>query len=733
MPFTVLKEIFGFDSFRPGQEEVIRAVLDGRDTLAVMPTGGGKSLCYQVPALMREGLTVIVSPLISLMKDQVDSLLQSAVEGAATLHSGISPEERWEVERKVRAGEIRMLYVAPERLRSLEFVLTLRRTGVGLFVVDEAHCISEWGHDFRPDYLFLPRVVRDLGSPPVLALTATATPRVRQDILRSLRMREPKVVVTSFNRPNLTYRVLSAKDKKDKLPLILGVIRNSPPPGIIYGTTRKECEELAAKLKNAGVNADYYHAGMDATERSDVQERFMTDELDVVVATVAFGMGVDKPNVRFVIHASVPGSLPAYTQEAGRAGRDGEPSECVVLYRGADLGRRKRLVTINAAGVEEVQSFFRALSRMASGGRINVPPGSLSSSGGIDPDLGGSLLGGLEEAGLLSRGYDLWGDVEVRRVDEEPEGLREEVARVHAALPGEGSTIALPELARRADVRPVVAQTALFKLMADGIVEVLPRGSLVDIRLKNESLDEGSRRSITARLKSRTRVAYDQIRTVETYATLTTCRREHLLRHFGDTQQVAPCGGCDVCLGEADEAVTLSRLASATAQASIPVADRTLVPVEETNGAAGVLDTELFERLRTWRGDQARRQQVPAYVVLHNSHLEEIARRKPQTIHELGSIKGVGLRRAARYGDELLALVRGEELELQEESQSPALDYRRHLEVAERFLRSGNGAAAVPELARALEIGGEEAKRAVDILLARSSSSDSRSEIHTRS
>jgi ATP-dependent DNA helicase RecQ len=724
VPLTVLKEVFGFDSFRPGQEEVIRAVLDGRDTLAVMPTGGGKSLCYQVPALMREDLTVIVSPLISLMKDQVDSLLQSAVEGAATLHSGLSPEERWEVERKVRTGEIRMLYIAPERLRSLEFVLTLRRTGVGLFVVDEAHCISEWGHDFRPDYLFLPRVVRDLGAPPVLALTATATPRVRQDILNSLKMREPKVVVTNFNRPNLTYRVLPAKEKKDKLPLILGVIRRSPSPGIIYGTTRKECEELAASLRRTGVNAGHYHAGMDAAERSSVQERFMTEELDVVVATVAFGMGVDKPNVRFVIHASVPGSLPAYLQESGRAGRDGESSECVVLHRGADLGRRKRLVTIGAAGANEVQSFFRALCMVANAGRVNVPSATLNSLGGVEPDLAGTLLGGLEEEGLLSRGYDLWGEVEVRRVDEEPEGLREEISRVHAALPGEGA-ISLPELARRADVRPVAAQTALFKLMADGIVEALPRGSLVDVRLRRENLDGGSRQSIAARLKSRTRAAYDQIRTVETYVTLATCRREHLLRHFGDRQEVAPCAGCDVCLGEANETLTLGRT-PATAQASIPVVARVPMPMEEANGATGAppaaVDTGLFERLRAWRGEQARRQQVPAYVVLHNSHLEEIARHKPRSVHELGSIKGIGLRRAARYGDELLALVRGEEPahpgESQEESQGPAPDYRRHLEAAERLLRSGSGAAAVPELVRALEVGGEEAKRAVDILLA---------------
>ena len=286
--------------------------------------------------------------MISLMKDQIDSLLQSSVRGRP--HS--TPALAEELGRSRRRCGPR----DPDALRgprtppSLEFVLALRKAGVGLFVVDEAHCISEWGHDFRPDYLFLPRVVRDLGNPPVLALTATATPRVRQDILRSLGMREPKVVVTSFNRPNLTYRILSARDKKDKLPLILNVIRSSPPPGIIYGTTRKECEELAASLKRAGVNAAHYHAGLGAAERSSVQERFMTDEIDVVVATIAFGMGVDKSNVRFVIHASVPGSLPAYIQEAGRAGRDGEPSECVVLYRGADLGRRKRLVTINAAG-----------------------------------------------------------------------------------------------------------------------------------------------------------------------------------------------------------------------------------------------------------------------------------------------------------------------------------------------------------------------------------------------
>ena len=708
MPQGVLKEIFGFDSFRPGQEAVIRAVLEGRDTLAVMPTGGGKSLCYQIPALMQESLTVIVSPLISLMKDQVDSLLQSSVADAAALHSGLSPEERWEVERKVRTGEIRMLYVAPERLRSLEFVLSLRRAGVGLFVVDEAHCISEWGHDFRPDYLFLPRAVRDLGSPPVLALTATATPRVRQDIRRSLGMRDPHVEVTSFNRPNLTYRVVPA-EKKEKLARILDVIRSSPPPGIVYATTRKECEELAAELRSSGVDAAAYHAGMGAARRNEVQERFMTDEVGVVVATIAFGMGVDKPNVRFVIHAAVPGSLPAYIQESGRAGRDGERAECVVLYRGADIGRRKRLVTLNTSGEDEVSSFFRALVGVEREGRVNAPFGSLAALGGVEPDAAGIVLGSLENSGLVSRGYDLWSEVEVHRLDEEPGDLREEVSAVHAALPGAGS-VGLPELARKVGLRPAVVQGAVYRMMVDGVAEVVPRGALVDVRLKTTSLDEESRRDIASRLKGRAQAAYAQIRDVESYANLSACRREHLLRHFGDTEEVAPCSGCDFCLGEVHQAPKTVVATGAGASG---------------NGSPAGVDADLFERLRSWRGEKAREQKVPAYVVLHNSHLEEISASKPRTIQELGSIKGVGLRRAARYGEELLALVNGDvrgappTSEPSTSEPAGANGYRSHLEAAAGFLGDGRGADAVPELARALQLGGEEARREIDQLLAR--------------
>jgi ATP-dependent DNA helicase RecQ len=264
----------------------------------------------------------------------------------------------------------------------------------------------------------------------------------------------------------------------------------------------------------------------------------------------------------------------------------------------------------------------------------------------------------------------------------------------------------LPELARRAGVRPAVAQGAVYRMMVDGTAEVIPRGSVVDVRLKTSTLDARSSRTIAARLKSRASAAYAQIRDVETYTTLTTCRREHLLRHFGDTEPVAPCGACDVCLGEAETPDTPSRVPSEPLLTGPSDGD--------LNGPVSTMDRNLFEKLKRWRSEQARRQQVPAYVVLHNSHLEEIAARKPRTIHELGTIKGIGLRRAARYGEELLALVGGENISEREPERA---GYRPHLEAADRLLRSGRGAEAVPELARALELGGDEAREAVNDLL----------------
>ncbi|MEC9072860.1 MAG: ATP-dependent DNA helicase RecQ, partial [Myxococcota bacterium] len=318
---TALKEHFGFDEFRPGQRPVTEAVVEGRAVIAVMPTGAGKSLCYQLPAMLLDGLTLVVSPLISLMKDQVDQLRARGI-AAAYVNSTQGPEERREVLRRAEAGELSLLYVAPERFRFESAMAAIARLPVSLFVVDEAHCISEWGHDFRPDYLRLGDVVKDLGVSRVAAFTATATATVRRDIQRLLGLEEPLVVVSGFLRDNLHLSVVPIRQMVQKEAALLEVIRSVTGSVVIYCATRRHCEELALRLKTLRVEAGLYHGGLSDEERNQVQDAFATDQLQVMVATNAFGMGIDKRDVRAVIHYDVPGSVEAYYQEVGRAGRD---------------------------------------------------------------------------------------------------------------------------------------------------------------------------------------------------------------------------------------------------------------------------------------------------------------------------------------------------------------------------------------------------------------------------
>ena len=330
---AVLKQYFGFRAFRPLQEEIIRDALAGRDVVALLPTGGGKSLCFQLPAVVREGLTVVVSPLIALMKDQVDALDAAGVP-ATFINSSLDGDE---VRRRLVAageGRFRLLYVAPERLMMPAFLSALRGFDVGAVAVDEAHCISEWGHDFRPEYRRLAELRDLLPGVPIMALSATATERVRVDIAVSLRLRDPRCYVASFDRPNLLYRVEAKGDATDQILALLQ--RRRDESGIVYAQTRAAVERLAERLREAGVSAAAYHAGMEAPDRSRTQEAFKRDEVRVVCATVAFGMGIDKPNVRFVVHHDLPKDLESYYQETGRAGRDGLPSECLLLFRSAD-------------------------------------------------------------------------------------------------------------------------------------------------------------------------------------------------------------------------------------------------------------------------------------------------------------------------------------------------------------------------------------------------------------
>ncbi len=338
---ATLKKYFGFASFRPLQEEIMHDALADRDVFAVLPTGGGKSLCFQLPALVRPGLTVVVSPLIALMKDQVDAL-QAAGVAATFLNSSLAAGESRPRLRGLHNGEYRLLYVAPERLMLSGFLDDLKKWNVNLFAIDEAHCISEWGHDFRPEYRQIASLRQHFPSVPVMALTATATERVREDIVKQLQLREPACYVASFNRPNLTYRVSA---KSGSYEQILSFIRARPREnGIIYCQARKTTEDLASKLTADGIKSAPYHAGLTPTERSANQDAFLRDEIRVVCATIAFGMGINKPNVRFVIHYDLPKNIEGYYQETGRAGRDGLPSECLLLFSPGDRIKQMRFI-----------------------------------------------------------------------------------------------------------------------------------------------------------------------------------------------------------------------------------------------------------------------------------------------------------------------------------------------------------------------------------------------------
>jgi len=334
----LLKRYFGFPSFRPLQREIIRATMEGRDVFALLPTGGGKSLCFQLPALIRPGLTVVVSPLIALMKDQVDALQAGGI-AATFLNSSLGAVESRKRLRGLHQHEYRLLYAAPERLMLSGVLNNLQKWNVNLIVIDEAHCISEWGHDFRPEYRQLAQLRATFPNTPMMALTATATTRVREDIVKLLQLREPQCFVASFNRPNLTYRVIAkAKPSAQALAFLRSRPRDS---GIIYCQSRKGAESVAAQLTQHGISARPYHAGLTAGQRSENQELFLRDEVRVICATIAFGLGINKPNVRFVIHYDLPKNIEGYYQETGRAGRDGLPAECLLLFSAGDVVKQQ--------------------------------------------------------------------------------------------------------------------------------------------------------------------------------------------------------------------------------------------------------------------------------------------------------------------------------------------------------------------------------------------------------
>jgi ATP-dependent DNA helicase RecQ len=400
---SALREHFGFSAFRPGQREACEAALNGRDVLVVMPTGSGKSLCYQLPALIRDDLTIVVSPLVSLMQDQVEALGSRAAGAAALVNAQQDGARNREALARAVAGETRLLYVAPERFSSPGFARALAEAEVGLFVVDEAHCVSQWGHDFRPDYFRLADAARFLGARAIFASTATATPQVATDIATRLRLRDPVKVTTGFDRPNLSFAVVPCRTAADKhRRLVAALTEPDALPAIVYAGTRAGCESMARDLEVAlGEEVIAYHAGLGRDQRAAAQRRFMADEARVVVATNAFGMGVDKANVRTVAHASVPGSVEAFYQEAGRAGRDGAPARCLLLAEQRDKGLH--VFFIERAAVDQAMfgRVVAALELRAAGDRYDLGDHDLAALTGADVEQLRALIGHLARAGVL--------------------------------------------------------------------------------------------------------------------------------------------------------------------------------------------------------------------------------------------------------------------------------------------------------------------------------------------
>ena len=354
-----LQDKFGLDGFRHPQEEIIRGILDGKDTLVIMPTGKGKSLCYQLPSILLPGVTIVISPLIALMKDQVDALEAKGIP-ASCINSSLSQQEQYAELDRIRVGEVKIVYIAPERFRNKGFLRALDGMNVSLMAIDEAHCLSQWGHDFRPDYLRLGKAVEILGRPTVAALTATATPDVRQDILDTLKLRDPALHISGFARPNLAFNVRSVSNMEAKYGHIEELIQKHQN-GIVYCATRKSVERVSDRLHAAQIDHITYHGGLSPEERDTMQNRFIQREVNVAVATNAFGMGIDRPDIRFVAHFEIPGSIEAYYQEAGRAGRDGQPSTCELLFNYADKGVQERFVEGSNPPIEVIQAVYQLL------------------------------------------------------------------------------------------------------------------------------------------------------------------------------------------------------------------------------------------------------------------------------------------------------------------------------------------------------------------------------------
>ena len=667
---------FGFAAFRPGQVEAVRGVLEKRDTLVILPTGGGKSLCFQVPALVIDGLTVVVSPLISLMKDQVDALTARGLP-AAFINSTLSSSQVSDRMAKAQRGEIKLLYVAPERFDSGFSTDRLREMGVALLAIDEAHCISEWGHDFRPSYLRLREVRERLGNPPTVALTATATPEVRRDIALQLKLHNPVVVISGFSRDNLRLNVLPSPTEADKDREMIAVIKARTGPAIVYASTRKAVERIARILERSGVPATAYHAGLDDARRRDVQDGFMGEENRVIVATNAFGMGIDKRDVRLVVHYAMPGTLEAYYQEAGRAGRDGKMSDCLLLHAFPDRFTHEFFIKGSHPEKSVVERTYAEMVRVADRtGLVQFDAASLASRlpGKISDREVDAAIRVLVRFGAASTEPENGGRVFVRLLAT-PERIKRELgddqqierellrALWRAVGPSiqDGAVInpdgLPPGFGGPSGVAPVLdalqeRQFVVWERTGGGIRLAAAKAPLAKFKIDWEALERRRRAEIS------------KLDAMQKYAYATGCRQSFILQYFGDpSARKGDCGRCDNCLGLHTEGERRSGSRANAAKRSrgkrAGTGVRSAAAVEsETVVTAD--DAPIFAELKSLRTSIAREDNVPPYVVFADRVLAEMAVRRPRSLAALGDIRGVGPHKLEKYGPRFLLCLRGD-------------------------------------------------------------------------
>ena len=698
---AALQQYFGFREFLDGQETVIGNILSGRDSMVIMPTGGGKSLCYQLPAMVMDGVTVVVSPLIALMKDQVDALLNRGIP-ATLINSSISPGEQMERLDGLRRGDFKLVYVAPERFRSHAFINALRTVDIALFAIDEAHCLSQWGHDFRPDYLRLHEALEPLGRPQVIALTATATAEVRGDILKHLDLRDPFVSISGFSRPNLSLNVTQTKRHEDKYERIRRIIA-SHKTGIVYCATRKRVEEVISLLDEWNIKAVAYHGGMDEKGRERAQNLFITKEKDVAVATNAFGMGIDRSDVRFVIHFDVPGSIEAYYQEAGRAGRDGEPGHCELLFNFADTKTQEFFIDGSNPSFEVIRDVYQSLLNYADAqDEVHSSIEDIADRANLKNSMCvSSALGHLARAGYIER-FDLPGqrirgtrllqrNSLARDLKIDRKALEEKSRRDHSKLKSM-IDFCYSDLCRQqvileyfgeGDAAPCGSCDACRNQGVapprEGNPEeiTMMRQALSGVARMSQKLSGGGwegrygkGRVIAMLTGSRSREVLDaKLDQLTTYGMLKSIGSSGLQQLF---QEMEKHGLVQVSSGEYP-LISLTAKGDQAMRSGVgpkmrwPNLNEKASPLKP--GVAGFevktqelgFDDALFDKLKRLRLALAQSDGKPAYAVFSNQTLEFFTRLKPTSLEAAKKIRGVGDVKAATYLPEFIRLIAAHE------------------------------------------------------------------------